>query len=199
MDLQEIKKYFEENKDNEEVKSYLQGLNALTVEGVEKYLSENSDAKKWLDSIKDKHYNKAFETWKSNNWERELEAEIKKRFPEKDPKDTELAKLQQEIEKMKQEKLHEVLKNKALSYATEKKLPVNLVDYFLGADEEGTIKNLDALGAVFNAHIQNQVEERLKSNTYTPPKGDGKDKTLTTNDLAKMSIEEINANWDKLK
>lgn len=193
MDLQEIKKYFEENKENEEVKSYLQGLNSMSVEGVEKYLTENEDAKKWLDSVKDKHYNKAFETWKTNNLSKVLDDEIKKRFPEKDPKDVELVKLQQEVEKMKQEKQHEVLKNKALSYATEKKLPVNLVDYFLGVDEEGTRKNLDALEEVFNAHIQAQVEERLKTNTYTPPKGGGKDNI----DISKMSMEEYANYWQE--
>jgi len=198
MDLQEIKSYIDQNKDNEEVKTYLQGLNPLNVEGVEKYLTENEDAKKWLDSVKDKHFNKAFETFKKNNWEKEVEAEIKKRFPDKDPKDVELVKLQQEVEKMKQEKLHETLKNKALTYATEKKLPVNLVDYFLGQDEEGTIKNLNALEEVFNVHIQSQVEERLKTNNYTPPKGGDKGK-ITLDMVNKMSPKEINENWDTIK
>lgn len=197
MSLEQIKELIEQNKENEDVKAYLQGLNPLTVEGVNNFISQNEDAKKWLDSEKDKHYNKAFETWKSNNLEKLLDEEIKKRFPEKDVKDIELEKLKVELEKIKSDATRKELTNKALLVADEKKLPKDLVEYFIGNDEETTNKNLEALESVFSKHIETLVQERLKTNSYTPPKGADKDK-MTMEDLSNMSVEEINKLWDKV-
>lgn len=189
MNINDVKQFIEENKDNEEVKNYIGGF--ITSGRVEEFLNSD-DGKKLLQPKLDSYHSKSLESWKMNNIEKLLDAEVKKRFPAKDEREIEVEKLRLEVEKMKQEKLHETLKNKALTYATEKKLPVNLVDYFLGADEEGTIKNLNSLEEVFNAHIQNQVEERLKSNNYTPPKSNSQ-----STDISKMSMEEYANYWQE--
>jgi hypothetical protein len=63
-------------------------------------IKSDKEFKAYLDSEEDKHYSKALETWKTNNLQGLIDEEIKKRFPEKDPKDTELAKLKAEMEKM---------------------------------------------------------------------------------------------------
>lgn len=39
--------------------------------------------KKWFDSVKDKHFNKALETWKSNNLTKLIDDEVKKKFQTK--------------------------------------------------------------------------------------------------------------------
>lgn len=198
MSLEQIRELIEQNKENEDVKAYLQGLNPLTVEGVTSFISQNVDAKKWFDSEKDKHYNKAFETWKGNNFEKLVDEEIRKRFPEKDVKDIELEKVKAELERIKADALRKELTNKALIVADEKKLPKDLVDYFIGNDEENTTKNLEKLESVFSKHIETLVQERLKKGAYTPPTG-GTDDKLSMDDLSNMSIEEINKIWDKVK
>lgn len=157
MNFEEVKNFINDNKESEEVKIYLQGLNKVSVEGVEKYVTEDEDAKKWFDSIKDKHFNKALETWKFNNLEGLINDEVKKRFPTKDEKEIEVEKLKSEIEKMKQEKLHEVLTSKAVKIASDKNLPLSLVDFFIANDEDSTVNNLKILEEGFNKEVQKAV------------------------------------------
>lgn len=190
MDFKEVKQFIETNKEQAEVKEYLQGLNKISVDGIEKYVNEDDGAKKWFDSVKDKHFNKALETWKSNNLEELISNEVKKRFPEKDEKEIEVEKLKSEIEKMKHEKLHEALTSKAVKLASEKNLPVELVDFFIADNEENTVKNLSALEQSFNSAIQKSVEIRLKGEGYTPPNN-------VTNERKSNNLNEALKNYYK--
>ncbi|WP_027725435.1 DUF4355 domain-containing protein [Tuberibacillus calidus] len=197
MDLQEIKKFFEENKDNAEVKTYLEELSAVSVDKVKGFL-ETDEGKKLLQPRLDQHFAKSLETWKNNNLQKLIDEEIKKRYPDEDPKDKTLRELQRKIEQMEKEKLYESLKNKALKIATEKKLPVQLIDFMIGEDEEKTISNLSQLEEVWNSQLQALVDEKLKSSGTNP--GDGNPPTTFTKDqLNNMSIDEINKHWDSIK
>ena len=70
----------------------------------------------------------------------------------------------------KEEALRLIMKNKALTVASEKKLPItNIVDLLLGKDEESTLENIGRIETVFGNSVQSAVEERLKSNSYVPP------------------------------
>ena len=171
MNFEEVKAFLEsEAGKTSEVTSYLQGLVPVTVTSVENFVS-TPDGKSWLDSAKDKHLQKGLETWKANNMQSLLDAEIKKRFPEQDPKDLEMEKLKNEIEQMKLSKEKETLTNKAMKLASEKGLPLDLVSFFIGADEDSTNANLKALEATYNASVQKGLEARLKTDGYTPPAG----------------------------
>lgn len=145
----------------------------LTLDAFKENLTNDKDFKAYLDSEKDKHSSKALETWKTNNLEKLLSEEIKKRFPEKDEKDIQLESLKVEIEKMKKENILKEIKNQAILMLDEKKLPKELLDLIVSDDLENTRSNIEALEKVFNPYIQSAVEERVKSNSYTPPKGDG--------------------------
>ncbi|WP_313757182.1 DUF4355 domain-containing protein [Tissierella sp.] len=194
MDINEVKQFIESNKDNEEVKNYIGGF--ITSDRVESFLG-NDDGKKLLQPKLDSYFTKGLETWKSNNLEKLIDEEIKKRFPAKDVKDIELEKVKAELEKIKVDALRKELTNKALLVADEKKLPKDLVEYFIGNDEETTNKNLEALESVFSKHIEALVQERLKGSGYTPPKG-GEEGKISMEDLSNMSIDEINKLWDKV-
>lgn len=176
MKFEEIKAFLEsEEGKSPEVAAYLQELNPLSVASVQAFIEKSSEGKSWADSVKDKHLQKGLETWKTNNLEILLNDEIKKRFPEKDEKELEVEKLRAEIEKMKHEKQKEVLTNKAIKIANEKSLPIELVDFFIGNDEDSTISNVNVLDGVFSQYIQKAVEQRLKGDGYVPPKEiDGK-------------------------
>ncbi|MEG1314067.1 MAG: DUF4355 domain-containing protein [Bacilli bacterium] len=141
----------------------------LTLDMFKEKMKNDKDFKAFIDSEKDKHSSKSLETWKTNNLEKLLDDEVKKRFPQADPKDTELAKLKAEIEKMQKESLRKDLTNKAIKIATDKKLPVELIDYLIGEDEEITTKNIEKLESVFGTHVETLVQERLKGSSYTPP------------------------------
>lgn len=195
MDFNEVKQFIEANKDSEEVKNYIGGF--ITSDRVESFLN-NDDGKKLLQPKLDSYFTKGLETWKSNNLEKLIEEEIKKRFPEKDQKDIELEKVKAELEKIKADATRKELTNKALLIADEKKLPKDLVEFFIGNDEETTNKNLEALESVFSKHIEKVVQERLKGSGYTPPTG-GDDKSFTLEEIKNLSDEEINKNWDVIK
>lgn len=196
MNLEEVKQFIEGNKENVEVKNYLQGF--LSVEGVQQFLQDNKDAKSWFDSTVDKRTTKSLETWKTNHLEQLIDEEVKKRYPEKDAKDIELEKLKVEVEKMQREKQREILTNQAMKVASDKKLPLKLVDYFIGSDEETTKNNLEVLESVFQSSVQAVVEQRLKGDGYAPPNNSNKT-DLTLESLKGMSQAEINQNWDSIK
>ena len=172
MTIEEVKKFMEENKSNEELKSYLQGL--VTVDGVQKFLSENEDGKRWLDSERDKHLDKGLRTWQDNNLKKEIDKRVLELYPEETPDKKQLRELNVKIEKMESEKQREVLKNKALTIIADKKLPINkIVDLLIAEDEESTVSNIGRFEDIFGASVQSAVEERLKSNGYTPPNNSG--------------------------
>lgn len=178
MNFEEVKAFLEsEEGKGKEVTEYLQGLVPATVARAESFVS-TADGKSWLDSVKDKHLQKGLETWKSNNLEALLDAEIKKRFPEKDPKDIEMEKLKNEITQMRLSKEKETLTNKAIKLASEKGLPLDLVSFFIGEDEDNTTANLKKLEDTYNASVQKGLEARLKTDGYTPPAAGSGGKSL---------------------
>lgn len=179
----EVKNYLEQNKESEEVKTFVEGLNPINLDTIKSLANNNKEIKSWLDSEKDKHYSKALDTWKSNNLESLLNIEIKKRFPEKDEKEIKLQELQRQIENMQKESVRKDLTNKAIKLATDKKLPVELIDYLIGQDEESTIKNIEKLESVFATNVETLVQERLKTNSYTPPKSTGEENNNKSNNF----------------
>ncbi|NLD18826.1 MAG: DUF4355 domain-containing protein [Clostridiales bacterium] len=183
MNFEEVKAFLESEAGKaSEVMSYLQELVPITASSVESFTG-TAEGKSWLDSLKDKHLQKGLETWKSNNLAGLIDAEIKKRFPEKDPKDLEVENLKNEISKMQTEKQRESLTNKAMKLASDKGLPLDLVGFFVGADEDITMDNLKSLETSFNASVQKGLEARLKTDGYVPPKGGADTKKLEDMDM----------------
>ncbi|NEU28811.1 DUF4355 domain-containing protein [Paenibacillus polymyxa] len=198
MNLEQMKQLIEENQTNEEWQTYLQGLNPYSVEGIEQFIQSNHDARSWFDSTVDKRSARSLETWKANHLESTVDAEIKKRFPAKDEKEIEVEKLRAEVENMKLEKQRERLTSQAIKIASEKKLPLPLVDFFIGTDEEATTANLAMLEQSLQLAIQQQVEQRLKGEGYTPP-ANSTGRTFTLDAIKGMSPKEINQHWDQVK
>ncbi|AUM92688.1 DUF4355 domain-containing protein [Clostridium botulinum] len=171
-ELLELIKDIEDDKDVDEILATSELANKFGgLDMFKQKINTDKDFKSFIDSLKDTHLNKGLETWKQNNLQSLIDDKIKELYPEEDPKDTELVKLKQEMENMKREKIKEQLTNKALKIATEKGLPTDLVDYFIGQDEETTNKNLETLEKVFTDKLETTVKERLKDNSYTPPSG----------------------------
>lgn len=173
MTLQELKAFLESPEGKaEEITEFLRGLYPVNLQAVQTF-ADTAEGKSWLDSLKDKHLQKGLDTWKANNLDVLLDAEIRKRFPEKDPKDLELDKLKGEIETMKTEKQRERLLNLAMQSAGEKGLPLELVGFFVGENEDATTQNLTRLEESFSAAVQKSLEARLKQDSYTPPAAGG--------------------------
>lgn len=187
MEFNEITAELEKFKDSEDFNNYVGGF--VTPDRVNKYL-ETDDGKKLLQPVLDKYHSKGLESWKQNNLSKMIDEEVKKRYPEADPKDTELAKLKAEIDSIKAEKSREELKNKATKVLNDKKLPLSIVDFILANDEDTTNSNIEKLSEVFTSHINAEVENRLKNNYQPPNNGSGKTK-LTREAIKSMSPAEM--------
>ncbi|WP_117161442.1 DUF4355 domain-containing protein [Paraliobacillus sp. X-1268] len=197
MNLEEIKQYLESNKENEEVKAYIEGLSSVTPDGVTNYL-ETEEGKKLLQPKLDSYFNKGLETFKQKSMPKLIDEEIKTRFPEKDEKDIELEKIRSELQTIRSEKQRESLTNKAIKLANEQKLPIDLVDYFIGEDEDKTTQNLTKLKEVFDTHLQSAVDEKLKAGG-TNLQGGTQPKTFTREQISSMSHQEVSENWEAVQ
>ncbi len=180
MDFLEVKTWLDQNAQTEEVKNYIGGL--VTADRVNSFL-ETEEGKKLIQPKIDSHFTKGLETWKTNNLEKLINEEVTKRNPAETPEQKQIRELTERLNKKEAEEKKQTLMNKGLLKADEKKLPKELVSFFLGEDEDTTYKNLDTLTNVFNAHIENVVKERLASG-YKPPKNNDQ----TEADLIKEQI-----------
>lgn len=169
MDIKEILTELKKFEDTEEYKAFVAGL--INTERVKAFLSTD-DGKKLLQPQLDSYFSKGLETWKNNNLDNLVNAKVKELYPDADPKDTELAEVKAELERMKAESIRKDLTNKALTYANEKGLPSDLVDYFVGTDEKSTNDNLEKFEKAFSSAIGAAVDKKLKGSSYVPPDDD---------------------------
>lgn len=198
MELADIKQFIEDNKDNQEVNDYIQGLAQVTPETIESFL-ESDGGKKILQPRLDKYHSKSLETWKANNLEKLVNEELNKRNPSDTPEQQRIAELEKYVQQKEQESIFQTNKNKALNYLNDKKLPSNLVDYFISDDEETTMQNLGRFEDVFTNQLQEAVESRLKSDGTELSNNESKEKTFTKEQVQAMSTNEINENWEDIK
>ena len=192
MEFNEIVESLKTFEGTEDFENYIGGF--VTADRVSKFL-ETDAGKQFIQPTLDKYHNKGLETWKTNNLDKLVSEKVKELYPEADPKDTELAKLKADLEAMKAESVRKDLTNKALTVATEKGLPIDLISYFVGADEDSTTANLEKLETAFNTEVEKVVTKRL-GKSHKPDAGDDSQE-LTPEELASMSIEDINAYFNK--
>ena len=161
MKLEDVKKFLADNKDQDEVKTYLGELSAVSADKVKGFL-DTDEGKKLLQPRLDSYFAKGLDTWKTNNLDKIVEEEVNKRNPQKTPEQIELEKLRKEIEDERKARNRESLVNKALKVADEKKLPKGIIDFFIADDEENTLTNLSKLEEEYSKAIQSAVDSKFK-------------------------------------
>lgn len=176
MTIDEIKKYFADNKDSADVKAFLQELpvSAEKMEGaVDEYL-KSKDGLKRIQSEADKMSAKSIDTWKKNFEEKELPKLVNERFNKEHPAESEsdkkLRELSQKFELLEKEKNRESLKTKALKQFSEKKLPADLLDFIHADSDEVLDQHISKLSEIVNALVKDGVNERLKGAAIEPTK-----------------------------
>lgn len=87
------------------------------------------------------------------------------------PEQKEIRELREQIEQGKREAQREKLMSKAVSHASEKGLPTDVVSFFIGEDEDTTMNNLATFEEKFNSAIQGKVDERFKAAGRNPETG----------------------------
>ncbi|HID1306831.1 TPA: DUF4355 domain-containing protein [Staphylococcus aureus] len=162
MNIEEVKSFFEEHKDDKEVKDYLNGLKTVSVDDVKGFL-DTEEGKRFIQPELDRYHSKVLESWKEKNLEDLIEQEVRKRNPEQSEEQKRISALEQELEKRDAEAKREKLRSNALGKAQELNLPTSLVDRFLGDSDEDTEQNLKALKETFDKYVQKGVESKFKS------------------------------------
>ncbi|MBY0895506.1 DUF4355 domain-containing protein [Staphylococcus aureus] len=162
MNIEEVKSFFEEHKDDKEVKDYLKGLKTVSVDDVKGFL-DTEEGKRFIQPELDRYHSKGLESWKEKNLEDLIEQEVRKHNPEQSEEQKRISALEQELEKRDAEAKREKLRSNALGKAQELNLPTSLVDRFLGDSDEDTEQNLKALKETFDKYVQKGVESKFKS------------------------------------
>ncbi|HEJ6829273.1 TPA: DUF4355 domain-containing protein [Staphylococcus aureus] len=162
MNIEEVKSFFEEHKDDKEVKDYLKGLKTVSVDDVKGFL-DTEEGKRFIQPELDRYHSKGLESWKEKNLENLIEKEVQKRNPEQSEEQKRISALEKELEKRDAEAKREKLRSNALGKAQELNLPTSLVDRFLGDSDEDTEQNLKALKETFDKYVQKGVESKFKS------------------------------------
>ncbi|KJF47122.1 DUF4355 domain-containing protein [Bacillus altitudinis] len=188
MTIEEIKQFLEQNKENEEVKAFVGELSAVSADKVKGFL-ETEEGKKLLQPRLDQHFTKGLETWKDNNLEKIVEEEVSKRNPSKTPEQIEVEKLRKEIEAERAARNRETLVNKALKAADEKKLPKDVIDFFIGDNEDSTLENLSKLEESFNAAVQTAVDAKFKDSGREIERGNGTGNSTGNIDIRTIAQE----------
>lgn len=184
MDLQEVKTYLETNSQDAAVVEYLSELKKPTAEVVNSYL-DSQEGVKLLQPRLDSHFSKGLQTWKDNNLSKLIDEEVAKRNPGETPEQKEIRELKAQLEQDKAERLKEKLTNVAMKKADELGLPLDLVQHFIGADEDSTNSNLENFNSAFQTAIQTQVNSKFKQNGRDVKNyGDNKQEISSIADLA---------------
>lgn len=166
MTFEEAKNALEGYKDTQDYKDYIAGL--VTDDSVRAYLDTDA-GKKLIQPILDKNFTKGLETFKEKSLPALVNAEVAKRNPAQDPKDAEIEKMKQQIADLQAADTKKALTIKAQSIAADKKLPADLVSYFIGSDEDSTASNIDTFGKAFTTAVDAAVSDKLKDTSYVPP------------------------------
>lgn len=178
MDLNEVKTWLNEHKSDTDVSAYLGELSAVSSEKVQGFL-DTDEGRKLIQPKLDQHFTKGLETWKSNNLDSLIEEEVKKRNPQKSPAELEVEKLRKEIENERKQRERQELTNKALKIADEKHLPKDVLDFFIGENEDTTKANLNKLEQTFSSAVQAGVDAKFKQNGRNVTHGGSGDKEGT--------------------
>ncbi|WP_419749308.1 DUF4355 domain-containing protein [Terrisporobacter petrolearius] len=160
----------------------------LALDEVKNFIETNQDGKQYLQSYGDKRVTDGIKSWKEKNLQTLINDEVlkatgKKKTPEQ-LKIEELEKKMLESE-AKAQKAEKVAKYKDV--LAEKKIPMEMIDYFLTDDEETTNTRIDNFSTYVNDMVNSNVKEKIANGSYTPP-GENGSGDLTVDDLAKMMM-----------
>ncbi|MBC5626763.1 DUF4355 domain-containing protein [Clostridium sp. NSJ-49] len=181
----ELLKLIEKAGDDDNIDSLLENsdlakslqASGLTLEAFKEKMKTDKDFKSYIESENDKYHNKALDTWKKNNLEKELEPFIKDKYPDliTDPTQKKLLELEKQLADEKAANARKDLLAQAMKYAADKKLPASVIEKCLGEDFDKTKEVIDSIADDWSKGLEAIATEKMKSNSYVPGKGsDGK-------------------------
>ncbi|NFH70090.1 DUF4355 domain-containing protein [Clostridium botulinum] len=160
----------------------------LTLDEVKNFVESNDDGKKYLQTYGDKRVTDGIKTWKDKNLQTLINDEVLKATgKKKTPEQIKIEELEKQFneQKAKAERAETVAKYKDV--LAEKKIPMEMIDYFLTDNDETTSTRIDNFSTYVNDMVKNGVKEQISDGNYTPP-GENGAGDLTVDDVAKMMM-----------
>ncbi len=182
MDLEKLLAFLKEKEASEDVVKFVEALKPVTSETVKDYVENTDEGKKLLQSLTDAKVTKGIETFKANNLQKILDDEIAVRYPPETADAKRLRELEKRITDQETVIKKKDLLTTAIKKATEKGLPIDIIDRILGEDEESTEKNLNLFEESWKKAIEAHVNDKFKQGGRdlggaaggTPPVGEEK-------------------------
>lgn len=171
---------------------------------------QNKNEKTFTQADFDKAFNKAYAKL-SSEFEKKLEAEKSKveeakkleTMSAEERSKNELEKLKKQLEEMQKAEARKDLTNSTLKEMATRGIDADFLDFVMGEDADTTKSRLDTFEAKFNSMVDAKVEaiiaERIKGKTPITSTKTTTSSEFTAEDVKKMSVDEINRNWDKIK
>ena len=160
----------------------------LTLDEVKNFIETNQDGKQYLQSYGDKRVTDGIKSWKDKNLQTLINDEVLKATGKK--KSPEQLKIEELEKKMLENEARAQKAEKVAKYKdvlAEKKIPMEMIDYFLTDDEETTNTRIDNFSTYVNDMVNSNVKEKIANGSYTPP-GENGAGDLTVDNLAKMMM-----------
>jgi len=167
---------------SEEITS-LQNIKLLDQDNVKDYLEKDETGKRYLQSLTDSAVTKGIATFKEKTLPGLIDEEVKKKNPELTEDQKKIQQLATDLETMKSEAKKANLKSFAITLVTEKKIPLKLVDFLIGSDEDSTKANVELFATEFTNSLSSAVQEQFK-NHGRKPEGGGSSTEPNLDDLS---------------
>ncbi|HDK7158922.1 TPA: DUF4355 domain-containing protein [Clostridium botulinum] len=160
----------------------------LNLDEVKNFVESNEEGKKYIQAYGDKRVTDGIKTWKDKNLQTLINDEVLKATgKKKTPEQIKIEELEKQFneQKMKAERAETIAKYKDV--LAEKKIPMEMIDYFLTDNEETTNTRIDNFGTYVDEMVNAGVKEKISDGSYTPP-GENGAGDLTAEDIAKMMM-----------
>ena len=195
MNLDEVKKYLDENKENEEVVDFIKSIQIqqpLTRDAVEAWC-QDGEGRSWMDRNCDIYATKAVNTarqnaiakFKAEELPKIIDDAIKAKSNEGlTPEQMQLKELQAQLDAMKAEKEQAELLNANSKKLKEQGLNTDLAKYIKTDDDIDFFKNL------INNSVKTQIQQKLGKSSYKVPANNDSLNTITKEQFNKMGYKE---------
>lgn len=188
----EVQDYITANGENEEVANYIKGFNKIDLDGAKNFLENNEEGKGYLNSYSDSKVSKGIETFKTNNLQKLIDAEMLKKNPSLTPDQIRIQELEKKFADADKSKTKAEMSNKYKDILTQKKIPSNMVDFLLNDDETVTNANISLFEDGMKSYVEEAIKTKFGSNVHIPS-----DATTVKDEV--ISQEEWNKNKDNLE
>lgn len=192
MTIEEVKEFLLTNKEQPEVKSFLDSIGQEASQAAVNNFKASKEYKEELQREGDRRATGAVEKFQKETMPKHVEEEIKKRFPAETPEQKKVRELEMKLEEIQNKEARAEFKNKAMSLLNEKQLPLKAIDFLNANDDNELLSKIEALTEMISEGVNKGIDLKLKGASVIPAQSKPSSKgQLTDSDLATMKPADI--------